>query len=181
MREGLVGLSHAVHVVLALERGTLLRLCVEQLACQAIGHVLFAALAAELDQPADGERAGSRCRYFDRDLVGGATDTAGLHLEHRGQCLDRVLERLDRRRARATRQRLECVVDDLLGGRLLAVEHHLVDDLLDELRVVKRVGLDRPTTCCSTAGHYLAFTPYCERAFLRSETPAASRVPRTTL
>ena len=31
------------------------------------------------------------------------------------------------------------------------------------------------------AGHYLAFTPYWERAFLRSDTPAASSVPRTTL
>ena len=30
-------------------------------------------------------------------------------------------------------------------------------------------------------GTYFAFTPYCERAFLRSETPAASSVPRTTL
>ena len=28
---------------------------------------------------------------------------------------------------------------------------------------------------------YLSFTPYCERAFLRSLTPAASSVPRTTL
>src|SRR3954466_7022946 len=28
---------------------------------------------------------------------------------------------------------------------------------------------------------YLALTPYWERAFLRSETPAASNVPRTTL
>src|SRR5207244_5268407 len=28
---------------------------------------------------------------------------------------------------------------------------------------------------------YLFLTPYCERAFLRSETPAASSVPRTTL
>ena len=30
-------------------------------------------------------------------------------------------------------------------------------------------------------GHYFFFTPYCERAFLRSLTPAASSVPRTTL
>ena len=30
-------------------------------------------------------------------------------------------------------------------------------------------------------GTYFAFTPYWERAFLRSETPAASSVPRTTL
>ena len=31
------------------------------------------------------------------------------------------------------------------------------------------------------AGHYFFLTPYCERAFLRSLTPAASSVPRTTL
>jgi hypothetical protein len=30
-------------------------------------------------------------------------------------------------------------------------------------------------------GIYFFFTPYCERAFLRSLTPAASNVPRTTL
>jgi hypothetical protein len=46
---------------------------------------------------------------------------------------------------------------------------------------VDRIGLDRPLLCCCAAGHYFAFTPYCERAFLRSLTPAASSVPRTTL
>jgi hypothetical protein len=29
--------------------------------------------------------------------------------------------------------------------------------------------------------YYRALAPYWDRAFLRSETPAASRVPRTTL
>ncbi|MEA2313955.1 MAG: small subunit ribosomal protein, partial [Solirubrobacteraceae bacterium] len=38
----------------------------------------------------------------------------------------------------------ERVVDDALGRRLLAVEHHLVDDLLDEFRAVDRVRLNRP-------------------------------------
>ena len=73
------------------------------------------------------------------------------------------------------------VVDDPLGGGLLAVEHHLVDDLLDELGAVDGVRIDRPDGGSCAAGHYLAFTPYCERAFLRSDTPAASSVPRTTL
>src|SRR5439155_17697283 len=168
-------------VIFPLESCALLALGVDQLACKAVRHVLLATLARELHQPADGEGAGARGGHLDRDLVGGAADAAGLDLEHRGQCLDRGLEGLDRRGARAARERLERVVDDLLGGRLLAVEHHLVDDLLDELRVVKRVGLDRPASCCRATGHYFAFTPYWERAFLRSETPAASRVPRTTL
>ncbi len=35
--------------------------------------------------------------------------------------------------------------------------------------------------CCGAARHYRAFAPYCERAFFRSVTPAASSVPRTTL
>ncbi len=34
---------------------------------------------------------------------------------------------------------------------------------------------------CGGGRHHLAFTPYCERAFLRSLTPAASSVPRMTL
>ena len=42
------------------------------------------------------------------------------------------------------------------------------------------VGLDGPDLGCCAARHYLAFTPYCERAFLRSLTPAASSVPPIT-
>ena len=69
----------------------------------------------------------------------------------------------------------------LLGLGLLAVEHHLVDDLLDEARAVDGVRLDGPDLGGGAAGHYFFFTPYCERAFLRSLTPEASSVPRTTL
>ena len=95
--------------------------------------------------------------------------------------LDRRLERLDRVLAGALADDRERVVDDPLGGRLLAVEHHAVDDLLDEARAVDGVRLDRPDGGCCATRHYLAFTPYWERAFLRSLTPAASSVPRTTL
>src|ERR687889_652700 len=85
-------------------------------------------------------------------------------------------------RTARVRARREGVVDDALGGGLLAVQHHLVDDLLDEARAVDGVRLDRPDLGCGAAGHrYFLFTPYCERAFLRSLTPAASSVPRTTL
>ena len=43
----------------------------------------------------------------------------------------------------------------------------------------RRLGWWRGCVSCSV-GHE-AFTPYCERDCLRSETPEASRVPRTTL
>ena len=45
------------------------------------------------------------------------------------------------------------------------------------------VGLDPPDLggCATRQFSYLAFTPYCERAFLRSLTPAASSVPRIDL
>src|SRR5919197_3554954 len=44
-----------------------------------------------------------------------------------------------------------------------------------------RIGLDWPDGGCGAARHRYFLTPYWERAFLRSLTPAASSVPRTTL
>src|SRR5215213_1288923 len=179
--EGLVGLRHAEDVVSALVRAALLGLRVEQLVRQPLRHRLLAPVARELDQPADRERARPAGGNLDRHLVGGAADAARLDLEHRRQRLDRGLQRLDRVAAGALAEDRQRVVDDPLGGRLLAVEHHTVADLLYELGAVQGIRLDRPDRGGGAAGHYLAFTPYCERAFLRSETPAASSVPRTTL
>src|SRR5919112_2764619 len=180
VREGLVGLRHAEDVVLALECAALLALRVEQLVGQALRHRLLAPVARELHEPADGQRAGAALRNLDGHLVGGAADATGADLEHRRESLDRGLQRLHRVLAGALGEDRQRVVDDLLGGGLLAVEHHAVDHLLDELGAMERVRLDRPDVSGCAARHgYFAFTPYCERAFLRSETPAASSVPRT--
>src|SRR3954449_3013251 len=179
--EGLVGLRHAEDVVLALVRAALLGLRVQQLVREPLRHRLLAPVARELDQPADRKRAGAAGGHLDRDLVGRSADAAGADLEHRRERLDRDLERLHGVLARALREDRQRVVDDALGGRLLAVQHHLVDDLLDELGAVDGVRLDRTDGGGSSTRHYLALTPYWERAFLRSDTPAASSVPRTTL
>src|SRR3954447_2232901 len=136
VREGLVGLRHAEDVVLALVRAALLGLRVEQLVREPLRHRLLAPVAGELDQPADRERAGAAGGHLDRDLVGRAADAAGADLEHRRERLDRDLERLHGVLARALREDRQRVIDDALGGRLLAVQHHLVDDLLDELGAV---------------------------------------------
>src|SRR3954466_10491227 len=74
MREGLVGLRHAEDVVLALVGAALLGLGVHQLVGQALGHRLLAAVAGDLDQPADRERAGAGRGDLDGDLVGRTAD-----------------------------------------------------------------------------------------------------------
>ena len=102
---------------------------------------------------------------------------------HRSRLVSQVVNKvmLDGIGAAALADDGQRVVDDLLGRRLLAVEHHLVDDLLDEARAVDGVRRDGTDLCGGAARHYFFLTPYCERAFLRSLTPAASSVPRTTL
>src|SRR5262249_54981568 len=80
-------------------------------------------------------------------------DAARLDLEHRRQGLDSGFELLDRVLAGALAQDCQGVVDDLLGDGLLAVEHDLVDDLLDEPVAMNRVWLDRPDLCCCATGH----------------------------
>ena len=82
VREGLVGLSHAVDVVLALPRATLLAGRVEDLVREPLLDRLLAPLARELDQPPHGERARPARGHLDGHLVGRAADAPRPHLEH---------------------------------------------------------------------------------------------------
>src|SRR6185312_5159586 len=114
------------------------------LAGEALGHRLLVAVAGEVDEPADGEGPGAALGDLDGHLVGGAADAAGTDLEDRSELADGLLEDVGRILAGALADDREGVVDDPLGGRLLAVEHHAVDDLLDEAGAVDGVRLDRP-------------------------------------
>ena len=58
---------------------------------------------------------------------------------------------------------------------MLAVEHHLVDDLLNEFRAVDRVRLDGADLGSCAPGIYFVFTPYCERAFSRQHAGGVER------
>jgi hypothetical protein len=95
--------------------------------------IVFSPLPGELHEPADGQRAGAPRGHLDGHLVGSATDAPRADLERGGQRPDRCLQRLDRVFVAALGHQGERVVDDPLGRRLLSVQHHLVDDLLDEL------------------------------------------------
>src|SRR5437763_2630968 len=182
VREGLVGLRHPVHVVLALERAALLVERVHDLVGELLAHMLLAPVARKRHDPADRERAGAPLRHLDRHLVVRAADAAAAHLQDRGDRLDGLLEHLDRRLAGLGADLLQGVVDDLLGDRLLALRHHAVDELRDEHGVVERIRLDGPGRDLREARHYEpSFAPYLERAWRRSPTPAVSRPPRITL
>src|ERR1700712_193951 len=74
--EGLVGLGHLVGVLALLHSGTEAVARVEDLVHQALGHRLLTTLRGVPDEPAQRERGATRALDLDRDLVGGATDTA---------------------------------------------------------------------------------------------------------
>src|SRR5215217_6571860 len=94
--EGLVGLGHAVDVVLPLPGVALLLRGVQNLVGEALGHRLLAARPRELDQPADCEGAGPPRRHLDRHLIGRAAHAPRPDLEYGSELLDRALELLDR-------------------------------------------------------------------------------------
>src|SRR5689334_7731838 len=182
VREGLVRLRHPVDVVLSLERAALLVQRVENLVGELVRHALLATLARIRHEPAHRERAGAPLRHLDRHLVVRAADAAAAYLQHRRDRLHGLLEHLDRRAAGLRPDGLERVVDDLLGDRLLAVEHDLVDHLRHERRAVDGVGLDRADLDLGTTRHHEPrLAPYLERPCFRSETPPVSSAARMIL
>src|SRR5256885_16586041 len=76
VREGLVGLRHPVHVVLALVGVSLLLERVEDLAGELVAHVLLAAVAPEGDGPAQRQRAPAALRYPPRHPRGCTAEAA---------------------------------------------------------------------------------------------------------
>src|SRR5262249_29295287 len=120
--------------------------------------------------------------HLDRHLVVRAADAAAADLEDRRQRLDRLLEHLDGRLAAPLADDRKRVVDHAFGKALLAVQHHPVHDLADELRLVDRVRDDRARLDFGAARHQLPrLAPYFDRAWRRSATPAVSSAARITL
>src|SRR5205085_4308164 len=182
VRKRLVGLRHPVEVVLALERVALLVEGVQDLAGELLRAVLLATVARVGDEPAHRECSGAALRHLHGYLVVRTADTAGAHLEHGRDRLDRLLEHFDRRLAGLLADAIERAVDDLLGGALLPARHHAVDHLADQARVVNGVRLELADRNLCSARHYEPFlAPYLERPLRRSPTPAVSSPPRITL
>src|SRR3990172_3453566 len=90
--EGLVGLRHLVDILATLEGGALTCGGVEDLVGETLGHRVFAALAGEVDEPTDGERAATPRTNLDRHLVRGSSDAARSDLDGRTHVVDRLLQ-----------------------------------------------------------------------------------------
>src|SRR5215212_3847831 len=181
-----VGLGHPVGVFLALHARANVVLRVEDLAREAATHRLLPARAGEAHHPAQGEGIRATWDHLDRHLVGRAADPAAPHLEARPDVVEGVVQDRHRVRAGALLDEGEGVVDNLLRGALLTVEHYLVDQLLNQHAPIDGVGGDLPLRRCRAPGHLLSpsyglLVPYFERPCLRSLTPRVSSAPRTTL
>src|SRR6476620_4415214 len=92
VREGPVRFRHAVRIVLLLNRVPLALAGRDELGGQALGHRLLRTGARVLEDPAHRQRGAALRTDFDRDLQGGTTDAAALHLEGRLRVVDRRLE-----------------------------------------------------------------------------------------
>src|SRR5260370_27109176 len=94
MREGFIGLGHAVYIFLLLNSGTFAIGRVEQFVRELVDHALFATAPAVLQDPADRQRRAAVGIALDRNLVVRAADAARLNFPHRLGVLHRLLQHL---------------------------------------------------------------------------------------
>jgi hypothetical protein len=72
-------------------------------------------------------------------LESSAADAPRFHFHERLRVLDGLLEQLEGVIAAAFAQQIHRAIENALGGGLLALPHHAVDELLDHSRVVDRI------------------------------------------
>ena len=109
--------------------------------------------AGVADQPTQAESLTTCRSYFDRNLIGCATDTTGLDLQSGhdvvhsfGKCIKGLLTGL-------ILDDIESIVNDLLSNTLLAVEHNAVDELGHQDAVIHRIGQDFSFGNITSSGH----------------------------
>src|SRR5207244_3239073 len=112
---------------------------VEQLARELFGHAALGPPPRRADHPPHRERRATIGTDLYGHLVRGAPDTARLHLDGGLHVVDRGLEHLERILLAPVFHRLEGVVHDALGGRLLPPDHHDVHELRHQPAPVLRV------------------------------------------
>src|SRR5215210_728407 len=183
VRECPIGFRHPVRILTPLDARPDVILRVQDLAGQPAAHRLLPARPRVADHPTQRQRVRTPRDHLDRHLVRRPADPAALHLDAWPDVLQRVVQHAHGVRAGALLDIREGVVDDLLGHAFLAVEHHLVDDLLHQHAPVYGVARYLPLRRRCSPRHlspYL-FVPYLDRPCLRLLTPKVSSAPRTTL
>src|SRR5436190_9066832 len=114
VREGFVGLGHAVDIVLFLDGAAAQIRGVVDLIRELIGHALLGPGASVDDDPAERETGPAILRNLHRNLVVRAANPPRLHFEQRLGVLDGLLEDLERIVTRALSQGVHRRVEQLL-------------------------------------------------------------------
>src|SRR2546427_3188375 len=81
VREGLVGLGHAVRIFALADSGAAVLRGIHQLMSEAKRHGLLAAIASSLDDPAHSQCLATGGANFNWHLVSRTTDAARLHFD----------------------------------------------------------------------------------------------------
>ena len=130
--ESTVGLSHLVHVLLALVSTALVIECVYDFGSQLLSHCLAAALAGVEDKVFHRDRFLAVGTNLGRHLESGTADTTRLNLNLGCNVLKSFLPDFESGLlfvGHLGLNGLKCGVEDSVGGVLLAVVHQMVHKL----------------------------------------------------
>src|SRR6266699_3816722 len=170
MREGLVGLRHAVHVFFFLDRPAARVGGVNQLIREFVGHRLARAFSRILQQPANRQRLTPERVHFHRNLVVRAAHPPRLHFQHRLHVFHGLLENLQRVVIGLLGHLVHGPVKPPLRRGLLAFPHHRADELLHQVVPVDRIGRLRPPK-------YKSFAWHCSLSLLQKPSLTLSARP----
>ena len=152
--ECLVGFGHLVGVFALLHGAAAVVGSIHDLAGQTLGHGALTAGTGIGRQPAQTEGLTTGGTDLHRDLIGGATDAAGLGFQAGHDILHGLVENIEGLVAGLVLDHIKGAVNDLLSNTLLAVEHDAVDKLGHQNAVVHRIGQNFSLGNITSSGHF---------------------------
>ncbi len=138
VREGLVGICHAVHVVLLLDSRTFVLSCHKDLGSEALRHWLTLLRARCVDDPTVCERNAALLRNLAWHLVVCTTDATGADFHEWRHVADSSLKGLERVELLCL-DKVEGTVHELACCVLLTVPHNRVNEARNSFRLVYEV------------------------------------------
>ena len=122
MREGLVGFSHTMNFFTLLHSTAAAFRGVDKLAGQAERHRFFTSALSSFTQPAHGQSHTTDRSNFDRNLVVGTADTAGLNFNQRTNIVQSVCEHFEGIFTRLVLDFFQSAIHDAFCNGFLAVK-----------------------------------------------------------
>ena len=127
---------------------------IHDLACQALSHGFLAAGAGIIGQPAQTQGLTALGTNLHGHLIGGAADTAGLHLQAGHNVFHSLGEHFQRIFLGLFLHDIEGTVNDLLRHALLTIQHDGIDQLGHQHRIVHGIGQNFSLGDITSSGHY---------------------------